>query len=135
MSKAAHSLRNTSRKVQPDDVELLEKVKRCDMLWQEEGRLCVLTDRVIAAKNGKTVRVADERRRHEVTIECKHLAFETIVTPAHTPRGLAAQRRVLLLQRFEDHCGFFDWLLDCIDNRLAALRRAKAARPAERAAG
>ena len=48
------------------------------------------------------------------------MAFEIIVTQAHTARGLAGKRGVIRLQGFEDNHWFFDWVLARDAERVAA---------------
>jgi len=85
------------------DAELLTMIKRHELQWTECGRLD-----------------EDDPRLDEVSSERVDLAFQIVITPAHTPRGLAGKRRVISLEELEDNQGFFDWVLARDAERIAA---------------
>jgi hypothetical protein len=63
----------------------------------------------------------DHPRNDELFDRCADLEFEIVLMPAHTRRGLACKRLVMMrrAQLHADH-GFFDWVLARDAERVAA---------------
>jgi hypothetical protein len=86
------------------DAALLAIFRQHSSLWREWGHLD-----------------DDDPRTAELSDRCADLEFETVLMPAHTRRGLACKRLVMMRRaQLHDGHGFFEWVLARDAERLAA---------------